>query len=247
MDLNYRLIGKADSETFIVFLHEGLGCIEMWRDYPAQLCEALNCGGLIYDRAGYGKSPGSLTNRQANYLHLAADELNELVKAVLSDKNIILYGHSDGGSIALIEASRNPHKYRAVITEAAHVFVEEVTIQGVKDAIEPFLAGKLDGLKKFHGDRFQEVFYAWNNIWLTPEFRNWDIRNELPKIDIPALVIQGMEDQYGTLQQVEDICRLTSGRSQKFTPQNCGHAPFKDQPTQVLNTVLNFISGVSYS
>jgi pimeloyl-ACP methyl ester carboxylesterase len=173
-NLNWIEVGNTTSDTTIIFLHEGLGCIEMWRDYPKQLCIDLGVRGIVYDRAGYGKSIGSLLNRTNKYLHEAADELAELITE-LKIQNPILYGHSDGGSIALIYAANHPDKVKAVITEAAHVFNETGTIKGVREARPWMEEGKMEGLRKYHGDRYQEVFYAWNDIWLDDSFMDWDI------------------------------------------------------------------------
>lgn len=237
--INWITVGNPNSNSTIIFLHEGLGCIEMWKTYPHDLCSALNVNGIVYDRTGYGKSSGSLLGRTNQYLHEAAEELAAFI-AHHQIKSPILYGHSDGGSIALIYAGQ--HKdVKAVITEAAHVFNETETIQGVQEA-RPLLAeGKMDGLRKYHGERYQEVFFAWNDIWLDESFKDWDITEYLPNIEVPLLVIQGQNDQFGTLKQVKTIKELTAGKTATFTPENCGHAPFKEQTELVLETVKKFI------
>lgn len=239
--LHYKYVGNQLSKTVIVFLHEGLGCIEMWNDYPQKLCELLDVKGLIYDRAGYGKSKGDLTNRQANYLHLAADELHQLLtKLDLLNHKIILYGHSDGGSIALIYASKYPHHINSIITEAAHVFVEQETLAGIKPALNAFKKGRLNGLKKYHNHNYKDVFYAWVNIWNHPSFKNWNIEKEISNIVCPQLIIQGKNDQYGTLKQVKSIDYHTTGKTTTFIPENCGHSPFKEVENEVLNKVMSF-------
>jgi pimeloyl-ACP methyl ester carboxylesterase len=241
MNLNWIEVGIKDADQTIVFLHEGLGCIEMWRDYPNELCLRTNSRGIIYDRAGYGKSPGSLIGRKADYLHLAADELQNLAQH-FNLENFILYGHSDGGSIALIHAAKYPTNVKALITEAAHAFNEDVTIEGVLAARPLLKEGKMDGLKKYHGQRYGEVFHAWNDIWLDDTFKEWSIEDEIVHILAPNLIIQGEDDQYGTLRQVDRICEITKGKSQNFKPKNCGHAPFKEQREQVLEITSNFIN-----
>jgi pimeloyl-ACP methyl ester carboxylesterase len=244
MNLNWKEVGNPDAETTIVFLHEGLGCVEMWKDYPEQLCELTNCKGIIYDRTGYGKSPGSLKNRKANYLHLAAEELNDLIHHFnLTD--FIVYGHSDGGSIALIHAASHPSKPKAIITEAAHAFNEIVTIEGVLEA-RPFLSeGKMEGLRKYHGEKYKEVFHAWNDIWLDESFNEWSIENEIKNILAPNLIAQGRQDQYGTLRQVDQICELTKGESTPLKVDNCGHAPHKEQREILLRETSKFINGLN--
>jgi pimeloyl-ACP methyl ester carboxylesterase len=242
-NLNWIEVGNTTSDTTIIFLHEGLGCIEMWRDYPKQLCIDLGVRGIVYDRAGYGKSTGSLLNRTNLYLHEAADELAKLITA-LKIQYPILYGHSDGGSIALIYAANHPDKVKAVITEAAHVFNETGTIKGVREARPWMEEGKMEGLRKYHGDRYQEVFYAWNDIWLDDSFMDWDITDLLPSINCPQLIIQGKDDQYGTLLQVETIAKMTTGETSTFTPENCGHAPFKEQREKVMEMSAQFIEQI---
>jgi len=243
--LHHKFVGNLNSKTVIVFLHEGLGCVEMWKNYPQKLCNTLNVKGLIYDRAGYGKSEGDLTKRKANYLHLAVDELHQLLEQLnLLNHQIILYGHSDGGSIALLFASKYTHLVKSIITEAAHVFVEEETLQGISPAVQAFKHGKLNGLKKYHGDNFEEVFYAWVNIWNNQSFKNWNIENEITKITCPQLIIQGQNDQYGTLKQVKSIEQNTKGKTTTFIPKNCGHSPFKEQENEVLKTVKYFFSSI---
>jgi len=240
MNLNVKIVGDPKSEETIVFLHEGLGCIEMWKSYPEDLCNVLGMKGIVYDRAGYGKSPGSLIDRKADYLHLAAEELHELIHHFEINQPII-YGHSDGGSIGLIFAGKYPKLPKALITEAAHVFNEAVTIEGVKDARPLIETGKMDALKKYHGNRYKEVFYAWNDIWLDDSFNEWNISEEIKDISCPTLIIQGKDDQYGTLNQVSTILESIGSEAKSFTPANCGHAPFKEQKEAVIKTVKKFI------
>ena len=237
--INWISVGDQYSDTTIIFLHEGLGCIEMWKSYPEDLCNALGVKGMVYDRAGYGKSPGSLLGRTNTYLHQAADELSAFIKEH-QIKKPILYGHSDGGSIALIYAGTYGN-VKAVVTEAAHVFNEAETIKGVKEARPWMEEGKMEGLKRYHGERYKEVFFAWNDIWLDESFVNWDITSLLPNIKVPQLIIQGKDDQYGTLEQVDTIADLTSGSTDTLTPDNCGHAPFKEQTATVQQKVIDFI------
>jgi len=214
----------------------------MWKSYPDELCLQLNMQGLIYYRSGYGKSKGDLQHRASNYLHLAVDELFELIHTLkIQNKDIILYGHSDGGSIALIFAAKHPNLTHSIITEAAHVFVEQTTLKGIKPAKKAFEEGKLEGLRKYHGANYRTVFYAWVDIWNHPSFLNWNIETELANIQSPQLIIQGLNDQYGTLKQVESIQQNTTGNTIVFTPENCGHAPFKEKTKDTMNEVITFI------
>jgi pimeloyl-ACP methyl ester carboxylesterase len=240
--LNHQFVGHQESDYCIIFLHEGLGCIDMWKDYPETVCNRLEMQGLIYDRAGYGKSKGDLTTRTSNYLNEGADELFKLIYNLkIETKKIILYGHSDGGSIALIFGAKYPNLIHSIITEAAHVFVEQITLNGIKPAEKAFKEGKLNGLKKYHGDKFKDVFYAWVNIWNHPSFLNWNIESELQNIICPQLIIQGVNDQYGTFKQIESIKHHTKGNTTIFTPEECGHAPFKERRKEVMAKIVSFI------
>jgi pimeloyl-ACP methyl ester carboxylesterase len=242
MQLNHLFIGNSAAKNILVFLHEGLGSIAQWKAFPELVCKATNSYGLVYDRSGYGKSEGSLVNRKTDYLEQGAIELEQLIDILVpSTYNIFLYGHSDGGSIALIYAANHPSKVKGLITEAAHVFVEKTTIEGVRAALPYFEQGKFDGLKKYHGNRFKEVFLAWNNIWLDPAFKTWNISALLPNITCPQLIIQGEDDQYGTLKQVKTISDLTVGTSTVFTPKNCNHAPHKENVKETLIQVIHFL------
>lgn len=245
IDIHHVFIGDPNSKNLIIFLHEGLGSVAQWKDFPEKVCAKTNAYGMVYDRAGYGKSPGNLTNRQADYLHLAADELDQIITHIApKGYDIFLYGHSDGGSIALIYVANHPSKIKAVITEAAHVFVEKITTKGVKEARTHFKVGKFERLKKYHAERYEEVFFAWNDIWLNSEFRDWNITELLPNIKVPQLIIQGIDDEYGTLEQVVSIEKQTSGTSTIFTPKNCGHAPHKEKQNETLIRVGEFILSI---
>jgi pimeloyl-ACP methyl ester carboxylesterase len=239
MELNWIEIGNLKSNETIIFLHEGLGCIDLWKGYPEIICTKLKVRGIVYDRSGYGKSPGSLARRKANYLDLASEELSGFIDYLHLD-NVHLYGHSDGGSIALIFAAQHPNRVKTIITEAAHIFNEALTIKGVLAARVLLEDGKMKGLEKYHGDRFEEVFYAWNDIWLSPSFEHWSIENELALIKCPVLIIQGQDDQYGSLNQVRSMAEAIKGEIKTFTPRDCGHSPFKEQGKLVINAVSNF-------
>jgi len=245
VELNHVFIGNPQSTKLIIFLHEGLGSIAQWKEYPSLVCKALNCYGLIYDRSGYGLSPGNLLNRNINYLHEGSNELEIFIDSLkLSAYDLYLYGHSDGGSIALIYASSHSKQIKGIITEAAHVFVEEETLLGVRKALTPFKDGKFSGLQKYHGQRYEEVFMAWNQIWLNPQFKTWDITYLLKQIECPQLIIQGLDDQYGTLKQVSTIKNETTGHSVVFNPENCGHVPHKESQKNTLEEVIKFIDAI---
>ncbi|MBP6757328.1 MAG: alpha/beta hydrolase [Bacteroidia bacterium] len=230
----------------IVFLHDSLGCIKLWRDFPQKLSEMTGCNLLVYDRLGYGQSENMQTHkRPINYLELEADILNELITR-LELENVILFGHSDGGSIALIMASKYPTKIKAIISEAAHIFVDDLTITGINNAIKAFKTTNLrERLIKYHGsDKVDDVFKAWTETWTTKEYREWNIEHFLPNIKCPTLVIQGEKDEYGTEKQMDGIVGKVSAMTIKLFLEDLSHTPHKDNPEQILKHSATFIKTV---
>ncbi|GEN77662.1 alpha/beta fold hydrolase [Chryseobacterium hagamense] len=235
---------SEDSPT-LVFLHDSLGCIQLWRDFPSELGKATGCNVLVYDRLGYGKSLPMLTHKRENsYMEAEADVLNDLLDA-LEINEALLFGHSDGGTIALITASKYPGKIKAVICEAGHIFVEDITVKGVRDAWEAYQTTNLpERLAKYHGDKTEMLVRAWTEIWLSDRFRNWNIESLLKNITAPLLFIQGAEDEYGTLDQVEKTVSQVSGTAGKFIISNAGHTPHKEVPKIVLEKAVSFINSI---
>lgn len=228
----------------LVFLHEGLGSIEQWKDFPFKVQEKTGCDVLIYDRNGYGQSDPLKKKRGADYLHRAAmDELPKILNAIAPDREYIFWGHSDGGSIALLQANVNS-KCLGVITEAAHVIVEDVTLAGIQPAIQAFEEGKLAGLQKYHGDKTETIFYAWAHTWLAPSFADWDICDEIISVSCPILAIQGENDQYGSEEQLKLIKEYTKGSCEIKEITNCGHAPHVEQLDEVLALGVQFINTI---
>ena len=218
-----------ENRPTIVFLHDSLGSVELWRDFPEKLAEATQCNVLIYDRLGYGKSFPMITHeRENNYMQLEADVLNDLLSE-LNINDAVLFGHSDGGTIALIAASKYPEKVKAVICEAGHIFVEDITVKG---------------LEKYHGDKVETIVKAWTEIWLSEKFKTWNIESFLKNITSPLLFIQGGNDEYGTLDQVEKTVSQVTGTAEKFIIPNVGHTPHKESPEIVLNKSIEFINSV---
>ncbi|MDC8107082.1 alpha/beta fold hydrolase [Chryseobacterium sp. PTM-20240506] len=226
----------------LVFLHDSLGCTQLWRDFPQKLSEASQCNVLVYDRLGYGKSGPMLTyERPDNYMELEADLLNELLQE-LNIKDAILFGHSDGGTIALITAGKYPERIKAVICEAGHIFVEDVTLKGVYDAWEAYKTTNLpERLQKYHGDKVEMLFKAWTETWTREGYRNWNIEYILKDIICPLLFIQGDADEYGTLDQVEKTVGQMSGFSEKYIIPGVGHTPHKEVPEIILEKAKEFI------
>lgn len=238
--------GDFKDRPTIIFLHDSLGCITLWRDFPNKLAELTNCNILIYDRLGYGQSEKMTTHkRQINYLEREADTLNELLTK-LDIENAILFGHSDGGSISLIMASKYPNRIIATISEAAHIFVEDVTLNGIVEAMKAYENTNLrERLIKYHGaEKVDDIFKAWTETWTMKEYKEWNIEHFLPNIKCPTLVIQGDKDEYGTEKQVDGIINNVRGRTIKLYLSDLSHTPHKDDPEQILKHSATFIKTI---
>lgn len=244
-NLFIKFNNSFENKPTIVVLHDSLGSVELWRDFPEKLAEATQCNVLAYDRLGYGKSfPMMSYERENNYMELEADVLNDLLSE-LNINDAILFGHSDGGTIALIAASKYPEKVKAVICEAGHIFVEDITVKGVEEALNAYNTTNLpQRLEKYHGDKAETIVKAWTEIWLSKKFRSWNIEYLLKNIISPLLFIQGETDEYGTLDQAEKTVSLVTGTAEKFIIPNIGHTPHKESPEIVLNKSIEFINSV---
>lgn len=230
----------------LVFLHEGLGCAAMWGHVPRQLCEATGCRGLVFDRRGYGQSSSAPGAWRPGYLHAAAThELPQVLERLVpADVRYLLVGHSDGGSIALIHGADRPPGLAGIVTIAAHVFVEAVTLAGIRDAVAAYDAGKLAGLARYHGSKTDDVFRGWSGAWLAPAFASWNIEALLPHIEVPTLALQGANDQYGTARQIDAIAQGVGGRAQAALLPDCAHAPHKECPDALLAAAAGFVRAV---
>lgn len=238
-----RLPGEVDRPV-LVFLHEGLGCIDMWQDFPARLAHISGCPALVYSRRGYGRSAPCRVPRPLTYMHQEGlDVLPELLKiADIGDH--VLIGHSDGGSISLINAGGTPAPgLKAVITMAAHVFCETLSVTSIMEAKTFYEKADLrTRLAKYHRDNVDCAFWGWNNAWLDPAFMQWNIEAFLPHIHVPQLVMQCYDDPYGTIAQVEAIEKQSAGPVQVCMLEKCGHSPYKDQAQKTLEITSAFIS-----
>ena len=227
----------------LVFLHEGLGSVAQWRDFPRRVCAATGHGGLVYDRQGYGRSSPLRAPRTIHYLHDYALRELPAVLALIGERDHILVGHSDGGSIALIHAAGQPRGLRGVVTLAAHVIVETLSVEGIRAAQVAFDEGKLRGLERYHGARTAQIFGAWADTWLRPSFAHWDIRYLLPSIGCPVLALQGSADQYGTVAQLDAIA-TGAPRAEVRMLEGCGHSPHQDRPDLLVELIAGFCKGV---
>jgi pimeloyl-ACP methyl ester carboxylesterase len=229
----------------IVFLHEGLGSVAMWRDWPAQVCSATGRTGVMYSRRGYGNSDPvpdvrSRGRLAPDYMHREAWEVLPALLAALGIDRPVLLGHSDGGSIALLYASRHP--VAACIVMAPHVMVEDMSVRSIEAARQAYPALR-ERLQRYHAD-VDVAFWQWNDIWLSPAFRGFDIRADCRRISAAVLAIQGRDDVYGTMRQIEEIAP-TRGSFRTEQPANCGHSPHKDQPELTCGLVAEFLRPLS--
>jgi pimeloyl-ACP methyl ester carboxylesterase len=245
--IEYEWVGStAPGAPVLVFLHEGLGSVAMWRDFPARLCEAAGARGLVYSRPGYGRSTPRAAHERwtPRFMHRQAEEvLPALMRALQLDPArdaLWLFGHSDGGSIALLHAAAFPAAVRGAIVLAPHIFVEDVSVTSIQQAREAYLRTDLkQRLGRYHDD-VDSAFWGWNDIWLDPAFRGWNIESEIASIRCPLLAIQGVDDEYGTLEQVRGIARRVPQTHLLELP-DCGHSPQKDQPQAVIEATVHFL------
>jgi pimeloyl-ACP methyl ester carboxylesterase len=234
---------RPDQAPTLVFLHEGLGCMAMWKDFPQRVVEATGYDALVYSRAGYGKSDPIELPRPVRFMHdEALITLPEVLNA-FEIREAILVGHSDGGSIALIHAGGiGDTRVSGLVLLAPHVFVEDLGIDSIRRIAEDYRTGSLrQRLERYHGENVDRAFWGWNDVWLNPEFRSWNIEEYLPRIRVPVLLIQGADDQYGTLAQIAAIERGVTGAVRKVTLKDCGHSPHLDQPDQTLEAIEAFV------
>lgn len=254
VQIEVRWVGSPELQSdnrypLIVFLHEGLGSVSAWGDFPERLCSQLNVAGLVYSRPGYGQStPRSADEHwQSDYLHRQAKEVLPLVLETLgvvsASRSIFLLGHSDGASIALIHAAMDSTQLAGIVLMAPHIFVEDVTIDGVRRAREAYLTTRLRERLSRHHRNPDSAFWGWNRIWLDPRFRSWSIEFEIGAITCPVLAMQGLLDEYATMAQLYGIAQRLPQTRLLEIPE-CGHAPHRDQPDLVCAAIEDFFLSI---
>jgi pimeloyl-ACP methyl ester carboxylesterase len=223
-----------------VLLHEGLGSVAMWRAFPAAVAQRTGRRVMAYSRYGHGASAAPRAPHTVQFMHDEARLLPEVLDAADIDAAVLL-GHSDGGSIALIAAAEFPSRVPALILEAPHVFVEDVSLRSIERMQRRYADSALrQRLGRYHAD-VDTAFHGWNDVWLAPAFRDWNLEEYLPRISCPVLLIQGEDDEYGTLAQVDTIARQVGGTAAQLVLAQCGHSPHRDQPDRVLDAIARFI------
>lgn len=243
LHIEHEWVGvQSPSAPVLVFLHEGLGSVAMWRDFPARLCEAAGLRGLVYSRPGYGRSTPRPHDEKwdPQFMHRQAREVLPALLRELGVDQPWLFGHSDGGSIALLYAAAFPAALRGAIVLAPHIVVEDISVTSIEKARETYLQTDLrQKLARYHDD-VDSAFWGWNDVWLSPAFRDWSIEDEIAAIRCPLLAVQGLDDEYGTLEQIRGIARRVP-HTQLLELPRCGHSPHRDQPQAVIEAVGAFI------
>ncbi|HPQ95748.1 MAG: alpha/beta hydrolase [Thiothrix sp.] len=248
VSIEYCRVGNPDpAAPLLVFLHEGLGSVSMWRDFPQTLCSTLGWRGLVYSRPAYGRSTPRAADEcwDVDFMHRQAFEvLPALLTALAIDvehQPPWLLGHSDGGSIALLHAARFPQRVGGLIVLAPHILVEDLTIRSIEQAKDVYQQTDLrDKLARHHDDP-DSAFWGWNNIWLHPPFRDWSIEDEITTIQCPVLAVQGVDDEYGTMEQIHGIARRVPQTELVALP-DCGHSPHRDQSEELTRRIAAFIN-----
>lgn len=241
-----RIGGSADGPT-IVLLHEGLGSVSTWRDLPTRLSEATGLPLVVYSRAGYGASDPVELPRPLTYMHGEAREVLPELLDELDLSDVVLFGHSDGASIALLYAAteHGRDRTRALVLEAPHVFCEDRSVRAIEEARDAYLdldTGLRERLARHHAN-VDVAFWGWNGAWLDPRFRAWNIEDALPRVVAPALIVQSTDDPYGTAAQVTAIARAIAGHAELQLLEDCGHAPHRDHRDAVVQMTARFVAG----
>jgi pimeloyl-ACP methyl ester carboxylesterase len=246
--IEHQWLGRERAgQPLLLFLHEGLGSRSMWRDFPQRLCDAGHFRGLVYSRPGYGRSTPRAADERwgVDFMHRQAHELLPALRRSLGITDPPwLFGHSDGGSIALLHAARFPDAVAGAVVLAPHVFVEDVSVSSIARTREAFAGTDLPQRLARHHDDVTSAFWGWNDVWLDPAFRAWNIEAELQTIRCPLLAIQGVGDEYGTLEQIRRI-RAHVPAAQLMELYDCGHSPHRDQPDRVIAATVDFIAAAA--
>jgi pimeloyl-ACP methyl ester carboxylesterase len=241
--VEFAWVGAADSSLPpVVFLHEGLGSVAMWKDFPDRFCTEIGHPGFVFSRPGYGRSTARPRDEHwaPDFMHRQAEEVLPALLAAVGIGRPWLFGHSDGASIALLHAAKHP--VAGVIAVAPHLFVEDESIASIEKARDAYRDTDLrERLSRYHDDA-DSAFLGWNDAWLSPAFRSWNIERDIESIAAPVLAVQGENDEYGTLEQIRAVARRVPG-TRLVSLADCGHSPHRDQPEALIREAGDFIAG----
>lgn len=231
-------------DIMLVFLHDALGCVDSWKDFPVKLCKLLGLNGLVYDRPGHGKSSPFLENRSIDYLELEATLILPQVLKAFDISEVILVGHSDGGTIGFLYATSGVN-VKALIAISAHVMVEKITKKGVANAAPALLEKEqLDKLRNYHGNKALKLVEDWHSVWFSDDFASWNISVKLKEIACPSLIIQGVDDEYATKEHALVIKEGIGQSAQLLMIESCCHFPHKEHPQIVLDAIHSLLKTV---
>lgn len=244
--IEYSFVAGAAERPMIVLLHEGLGCVSLWRDFPEALAKSSGAAVFTFSRAGYGKSSPCALPRPLSYMEDEAEQVLPGLLAQLPASRLVLFGHSDGGSIAAVNASAIPDpRLAGLILMAPHFFTEEICVTAIAETNRLYAETDLrERLARHHGENVDCAFRGWADSWLHPDFLNWDLTAFLPKIQVPTLLVQGEDDEYGTRAQVDTAERLIPVPTALHMLPDCGHSPQKDQRERVLALASAFVAAL---
>jgi pimeloyl-ACP methyl ester carboxylesterase len=229
----------------LILLHDSLGSVELWRDFPEQLCQVTGKEIVAYDRIGFGKSDAAVGQIKGDFIRGEANGAFSSLIEHLNLNQFILFGHSVGGGMAVACAARYPDRCKALITESAQALVEDLTLQGIRDAEIAFRDEKqFAKLVRFHGDKTQWVLDAWIKSWLSDEFKDWSLNDILPKVSCPLLSLHGENDEFGSMAHPNRFSSLSAGPSKVVLLANCGHVPHREMPTVVLDHLTTFLASL---
>ena len=232
----------AKGAPALLFLHEGLGSLGLWRDFPSMLAERTGCTAFVSSRYGNGFSQPLAEPRSPGYMHDEALDALPALLAAFEINDVILVGHSDGASIAVIFAGEFPSAVRGAVLEAPHLFVEDLSVRSIAAIRSEYEKGPLrERMARHHADA-DRTFYGWNDVWLSPAFRDWNIESSAAHLRTPVLAVQGLDDEYGTVAQIDALARNARGPVDRFMLAQCGHAPHRDRAALVLDTTASWIA-----
>jgi pimeloyl-ACP methyl ester carboxylesterase len=236
----HERIGRA---TPVILLHDSLGCVEMWREFPSLLAEKLQRPVVAYDRLGFGRSSRRTELPSIGFVREEAEVYLPAILRGLRIGRFIAFGHSVGGAMAVIAAARFARDCEAVITESAQAYVQDQTLRSIAEAKKNFEDPRLfERLARYHGENAAWVLRAWTDTWLTPEFASWSLEKDLPLVRCPLLAIHGVHDEFGSVRFPETLCALAGGPAEKLIIEDCGHVPHREQPGIVLDVVQSFLN-----